>query len=916
MQLNSSSESPQQSESEHLLIGLAIVVAVAVRLVRVLFSVPGADECLDAMLSLRLLEGHWHTFFFGQEYMGTLDAVLATPLYALLGPAQLLPSALAVLYNFLILLVIWRCLAKFFPPLAQGVGLFYYALPPAFFAFWAGEGMNHYHLGQLLCALILWLSLDMWQRGLLDAWRSLAWGFMAGLAAWTNFQTAVVILPCAVFLILTCWRRLRSIPLGLAVIGGLTGASPLIYYNLTHAMHHAGQTGIFRLERLVPQLDLLATNALPIILGFNTPISGGPTAPGHPLFWLYLMVASLAATGCMLLFWQGLKPEKRGLWLPLLIGLTNMGVITSSTYGWELSNYDQRYLMPLFLVLPFVWAQLAQTMMKLSRKRTIWAAAGLTLFLLAVNFGGYFDYRGIFALKEGSFLFRHFDTQQKNYEELRRLGINAVYSETSEAHAYLAGQNPQFSRPFSARRLYASVQADASLHPAFDLALGRTLVLVGVKYKLIPPHLFYGFDEPEHVDRQLRPESWQAHTLSGGSLGEVLWDQDLNTGFTVPGDKAEGSGFVMDLGREQMVAGFALLLIDHHRGPGGLLVEAAGEDGVYRTIREAPNIWGPFYISASRPYFKVRYPRTDCYFPTQTLRYLRITHLVRLNQTHPWVVDEVLLWGPGKASNQATWNKTGELLLQVLTKGNARRVYADAWPAAYVRVHTKGAIWTITADAHTDEYKNKEPPPETPIVIDPSPGSAVVVPQRAAQQSLDLLQFAGIKVAKQESAGHYVVLWTRGRDPGPRLELKAVTASEKAQAAAGLAKGSLDGGRWAPPRPQTPGPTLTLDLGLTRKVARVELHNQDYPKDWPRGVDWLISSDGENWRQVKPRRLGPIAQAGPCLAAYPALRQSFIFTSPIETRFIRLRLAGSHPVKWWSVQNVTVHGPMESNSNN
>ncbi len=911
---------PSPPAAGRRLVWLALAVAVAVRLVRALLSVPGGDECLDALVSLRTLQGHWPIFFFGQDYMGTLDAVLAAPLYALWPASPLLPAALAVLYNFLTLLVLWRVLARFFPPAAQGAGLFYYALPPAFFVFWAGEGMNHYHLGLLLCALLLWLSLAMWRQGRVGAWQALAWGFMAGLAAWTNFQTAVVILPCAVFVLAACWRSLRPWPLLLALAGGLLGASPLLYYDLTHHFGHLGQAGIFQMERLAPQLHQLLTNALPIVLGFNTPPAGGPVAPGSPWFWPYLLVAALAAAGCGLLLWRGRTRQERGLWLPLLIALTNLGVVTASTYGWELRGYDQRYLMPLYLVLPFAWAALAQALARTGGReggRTggreggrTWAAAGLVLLLLAVNFAGYFDYRGIFALNEGAYYFKDAAARQAEYAELRRLGIEAVYRNSPESHAYLSGQDPQFTYPYSARRLYAAVEADACLRPAFELPIHRSLVLMGVAFEHWAGRLFHDFQEPRGVERQLEPAGWRAHTLAGRDLGEALWDQDLTTGFSVDGERAQGAGFVLDLGAEQTVAGLIMLYADHRQGAGGLLVEGAGADGGFHTLRRAPDYWGPFYWSGPRPYLKIRYPRADCYFPAQRLRYLRVTHLRRGDRSRPWTVNEVLLLGPGPGAGlEASWTETGRRLLEAVRRGRARRVYADAWPAAYLRRHLGRAVWTLTANASSDEYGNQVPPPWEPLLIDPAPGSAVVIPARALGPALDLLRADGVVVRRREPAGRYQVIWTGGRWLGRRLRLAAVTASEEGRAAAGLARGRPAGGRWAPPRPQSPGPELTLDLGRVQAVARVELRNPDHPQDWPRALAWLASSDGRAWQPVHPRRTGPLAQAGPALAMYPTARQTYNFVPPLRARYLRLRLTGRHPVYWWSVQEVAVYGP-------
>lgn len=125
--------------------GLIYALAAALLLWRFLSSDLHYDDALVGLMVQAFMEEDFHVFFYGQNYMGTLDALLAWPVFALFGSNTL-------------------------------------ALPPAMALYFAGEARTHYGLGLLLSALILWQTARLDEH---PTWRGAAlggWGLLSGLA--------------------------------------------------------------------------------------------------------------------------------------------------------------------------------------------------------------------------------------------------------------------------------------------------------------------------------------------------------------------------------------------------------------------------------------------------------------------------------------------------------------------------------------------------------------------------------------------------------------------------------------------------------------------------------------------------------------------------------------------------------------
>lgn len=933
-----------------LRVGLfALLYALAAGLLtwRFLSSDLHYDSALVGLMVQAFLEGDFHVFFFGNNYMGTLDAVLAMPVFALFGSTTLALNFWPPLLYLGTMIILHRLLGRYFAFWGVLVGLAYLALPPAYSLFFAGEARTHYGLGLFLSAWLMWISLRL---GEAQAWRPrslLLWGLVAGLAFWTNFLSATAILPCGLHLLWAGRARLRPVHLGWLLLGGLLGAAPLLWFNASHGWPHLGLGGELRLgpelgavdryglEHAWRYLKAIFWRGMPALLGVWSSHRGAIPA-GNLMFFAYLVLLLGLVAGVAGLCWRGWRQRDHQAWLPVAILALSVAAVVGTHYGSQVEQDRPRYLLWLYLPLPFCWAWLGQALAGLrppaclarSLPRLAPALApALALMLCTVNIGGYPDFRGLWGTPllriDGGFYFQQEAAYREMLAQARTAGVEHLYADERRPVffqpnpdlgayelAFLAQGDPLVVDFWRDKRPQVAARVDAAPDPAFYAAgLEPTLRFLGLDFATQGDRLFHGFQEPEDVENLLAPAQLSGHTLDGRSLGASLADDDLRTGFVTRGPARPGDGFLLDLGQAQVVAGLALLPSFHWESPTGLRVEGAGEDGHFATLRETPRYDAPFYVSGPRPFLKTRYARVECYFPPQTLRYLRVTHLGQ-SKRH-WSVRQVLFYGPGGDDGLPSWQESLELVQAAVARGDYRRLYADAWPSAHLHLNLDRQVWTLPANQHRTAYGHRHPGDDRPLLLDWSAGNGLIVHRRAADQAGRQLARAGVLHQRQD-LGRYALFRLQDREMGPPVRPLAVSSEVDPQAAASLAREPGARRRWASQGPQRAGLGLTLDLGQPQTVAWLTLDNRDHPHDFPRQLRALVSVDGQGWRPAELVLVGPLAFSGEVLLTYAEGQSLYRFQPAVRSRFLRLELAADDPQWWWSVQGLALAAPSGS----
>lgn len=335
----------------------------------------GGDDGVVALMGLHILRGReFPLVFYGQHYMGTLDAMAAALAFYWLGPSAaaykltvLLFAALALLLLGLAAWMLWgglrACLA---------VGLFAFA-PAA--VRWQMDQPS-YGLLFLFGAALLVVGIrltdslerrpEAWPRGAMCGW-----ALLAGVGFWANSLVLSLALPLPFLL------RLRGArpPAGEAALAAaclLFGMAPLVLHNVEHPLATLRQfTGFFldvSSRSDVQDLSLwqVALRGLwhkvdPAIVPRNLLVAvGGYDLTAYP--WLALagypaVLAFLALIGIALSFWAGrIVSLGWDRWIATREGLILIWLWLSLGLVFLLGSTRSRYMALLVLILPLLLA--------------------------------------------------------------------------------------------------------------------------------------------------------------------------------------------------------------------------------------------------------------------------------------------------------------------------------------------------------------------------------------------------------------------------------------------------------------------------------------------------------------------------------------------------------------------------------
>jgi 4-amino-4-deoxy-L-arabinose transferase-like glycosyltransferase len=350
-------------------IGLAaaLVVGLALRLAVIaspLGEIDGDEAVVGLMARHIAFIGERPVFYWGQPYLGSLEAFTAAPFFRVFDSSTLLLKLIPTVYS-LGLLALSAILARrlFGVPAALATAA-YLALPPAMWAVWSTKARGGYaellFLGQALLLVTLALAESRDRR------LALLWGILAGLAFWTHLLAIVYVAPAVIFLILARRSKWSAAEAGLVVGGGLLGMLPLLVENVAN--------GFLTLAALLQPPDLpldfgaqfvrIFRVGIPVLLGLAQPTTSQTMFDAD---WLqrpagHLWVAVLAVvvlTAALATHLPSLRrlaacgaDRRSGPALLLIVALAVPPTVALTRFGFFVS--EPRYALPLYAVIPLL----------------------------------------------------------------------------------------------------------------------------------------------------------------------------------------------------------------------------------------------------------------------------------------------------------------------------------------------------------------------------------------------------------------------------------------------------------------------------------------------------------------------------------------------------------------------------------
>jgi 4-amino-4-deoxy-L-arabinose transferase-like glycosyltransferase len=358
-----------------------------------------ADEAVVALMARHILQGERPLFFYGQAYMGSLDAWLIAGAFSILRVnVWVIRLVQSLLYLGVLGVVFLLGKEAFGSPKVGGLAAILLAIPTVNVTLYTTVTLGGYGEALLLGCLILWLGMRLGKDLAVGrpgaVWKWLLTGFLAGLAFWGFGLSLVFSLPTAIYLLaglfqsslsvgaaqgalpaassrrmaLANFWRFSRLPLSLAILGVLLGAAP---YWLFAAQHGFGllwreltSGGVADLQNL-PWILQVGKNLFTFVLLGGTAIMGLrppwgvhwlalPLLPFVMFFWALVLIYSLRCLRSSALRSENQAQNSAQL---LLVGVTATMIL-----GFVLTDFgidpSGRYFIPLAIPMALFAASL------------------------------------------------------------------------------------------------------------------------------------------------------------------------------------------------------------------------------------------------------------------------------------------------------------------------------------------------------------------------------------------------------------------------------------------------------------------------------------------------------------------------------------------------------------------------------
>lgn len=664
---NRSAESQGTRRVDFLLLALFIVLGAWLRLdfMRAASFAIDADEAIVGLMARHIVEGREiPIFYYGQHYMGSLEALMVAGLFGIFGPSSIALQTAPLICALLLIPVMYAVGRILGGRVAGLVAALLTSIPPVGLVVWSVKARGGFIEILLLGAVSLLIALKWWRGGSYRLVYPSLLGLVLGVGFWTNNQILYFIGPLGIFTALYVIQGLlkRALSIGrfasVVVAGTVSffiGSAPFWIYNLQNEFSSFGMYGSASAEQVLKHTQGLFSTALPVLLGavhfwevesaFPFSIAAAYTLYGAVFFAFFL--ARSSEWGELL---RGRVDWARPIEIAPLIILFSCAIFVVSTYGWlvQAPRYLLPLYVPLFLVCGFVVAKLSPR-----RPQIAWALVSLLVLLnLASAYAGGRAVPGEPVVFKGQRVSRD---HSELIHALSDLGITKVRTNYWIGYrlAFETGERVTFSifgAPYQVRLpQYEEGREPSSYNripivavPAEAAVVRDVLQTLGYTFKEFPVSgyvLFHAITEGE-ASRPM-PNPWAGVRLSavGSRDPKAALDGDPSTRWGTGVHQSPGQSFRIDFAKPRKVAGLSYDLAGFlHDYPRGLRIELEKANGTRRTVlSELGYTKVSFYLKENRG--------ISLYWPSEPIKAIILTQ-TKGDPVFDWSIAELYLYEP------------------------------------------------------------------------------------------------------------------------------------------------------------------------------------------------------------------------------------------------------------------------------
>jgi 4-amino-4-deoxy-L-arabinose transferase-like glycosyltransferase len=348
-----------------------------------------ADEAIVGLMARHSLQGAIPIFFYGQAYMGSLDALLVAGVFSLTGESILgIRSVQVGLYMLTVasaVLLAGQIFPRRMVVIATGLLL---AFPAVHITLYTTVSLGGYGEALLFGTWLMLVAWNLWRKP--QAWWMYAlWGLLAGLGLWAFALVIVFAVPAGALLLVSLrgfperdarWRRA-----GITLAAGVAGLLPWLAWVSTYgagqaiqelagsAISGASPSGVIQALGLhLAYLGVLGSTA---ILGLRPPWSSEMILPGLGVVVVAFWIAAIAFGVSAL---RRRDSARMARWM--LAGVVVMTVLgfLITPFGADPSG---RYFLPLVIPMAIIGGEMLEALARRWKPVASWAwLIGVLLF--------------------------------------------------------------------------------------------------------------------------------------------------------------------------------------------------------------------------------------------------------------------------------------------------------------------------------------------------------------------------------------------------------------------------------------------------------------------------------------------------------------------------------------------------------
>lgn len=374
------------------------------------FCIDG-DEAIVGLMGKHILEGRGvPVFYYGQHYMGSLEALLASVSFAIFGVSPFSLQLVPLMFSLLLIVLMFALGRSIMSARAGLVSAALMAVAPPALLVWSSKARGGF-IELVVLGVVAFLVCLEWIRTHPERLRyPLLLGCILGIGWWVNNQIVYFIVPVGIFSLIHSFSHsmrlagnggaggttqgmsrgvLRIAACGLGAF--LVGSSAYWVYNLQRDFPSAGMYQLVSWQDFNIHVRGLLHIALPMIVGAQRFWQKTPVFPGAKMlaFCLYLVplfVLVLFRWRSLLGVLRGSIDRQRPIELLVLFCLACCGIFALSSFGGLVQA--PRYLLPIYVGIFVLLGVCCEAMLQRSVKLGVVYCGMLLTFQLASAYVG------------------------------------------------------------------------------------------------------------------------------------------------------------------------------------------------------------------------------------------------------------------------------------------------------------------------------------------------------------------------------------------------------------------------------------------------------------------------------------------------------------------------------------------------